>query len=150
MAILDPWEERKRLAESYSRMADRELEKLAEDSASLTSLARQVLNDEMIRRGLGRAEQSPPPAETADSVEFRKLVTIRKFRDLHEAWLAKGSLESAGIECFLMDDNMVRLDWFYSNLVGGVKLQVRAEDYHAAMRLWIDLSEEIGGVESEE
>lgn len=31
-----------------------------------------------------------------------------------------------------MDDNMVRLDWFYSNLVGGVKLQVRAEDVEAA------------------
>jgi hypothetical protein len=142
MAILDPWEERKRLAESYSRMADGELEKIAEDSASLTSLARQVLNDEMIRRGLGGVEQNPPPAQTADPVEYRKLVTIRKFRDLHEAWLAKGSLESAGIECFLVDDNMVRLDWFYSNLVGGVKLQVRAEDYHAALRLWIDLSED--------
>ena len=30
--------------------------------------------------------------------------------------------------CFLADDNMVRMDWFISNLLGGVKLQVRAED----------------------
>jgi hypothetical protein len=56
------------------------------------------------------------------------LVTIRKFRDLPEALLAKGGLESAGIECCLIDDNMVRMDWFISNLIGGVKLQVSAED----------------------
>jgi hypothetical protein len=56
------------------------------------------------------------------------MVTIRQFRDLPEALFAKGSLESAGIECALIDDNMVRLDWFISNLLGGVKLQVRAED----------------------
>ena len=43
---------------------------------------------------------------------MRKQVTIRAFRDLPEALLAKGSLESAGIDCFLVDDNMVRLDWF--------------------------------------
>lgn len=56
------------------------------------------------------------------------LVTIRKFRDLPEALLAKGSLDSAGIECALADDNMVRMDWFYSNAIGGVKLLVNAGD----------------------
>jgi len=45
-----------------------------------------------------------------------------------EAFLAKSLLESAGIECFLADDNMVRLDWFYSNLIGGIKLNVNRED----------------------
>jgi hypothetical protein len=60
------------------------------------------------------------------------VVTIRKFRDLPEALLAKGSLESAGIECYLVDDNMVRMDWFISNLLGGVKLQVRPEDIEEA------------------
>lgn len=59
---------------------------------------------------------------------MREMVTIRKFRDLPEALFAKGSLESAGIECAMVDDNMVRLDWFISNLLGGVKLQVSVED----------------------
>src|SRR5579871_1176083 len=58
----------------------------------------------------------------------RDAVTIRKFRDLPEALLAKGSLDSAGIECALADDNMVRMDWFYSNAIGGVKLLVSAGD----------------------
>jgi hypothetical protein len=63
------------------------------------------------------------------------MVTIRQFRDLPEALFAKGSLESAGIECGLIDDNMVRLDWFISNLLGGVKLQVRREDAAIAQEI---------------
>lgn len=68
----------------------------------------------------------------SDELEFQKLVTVRKFRDLPEALLAKGSLDSAGIESFLGDDNIVRLDWFISNLIGGIKLRVRPEDLAAA------------------
>jgi hypothetical protein len=64
--------------------------------------------------------------------EFQKFVTVRKFRDLPEALLAKGSLQSAGIECRLFDDNMVRLDWFWSNLLGGIKLQVVQEEVDSA------------------
>ena len=62
------------------------------------------------------------------------LTTIKRFRDLPEALLAKGGLESAGIECFLVDDNMVRL-WFISNLLGGVKLQVAAENVAEATEI---------------
>jgi len=35
----------------------------------------------------------------------------------------------------LADDNMVRMDWFYSNLVGGVKLCVRPNDADVASDL---------------
>lgn len=70
-----------------------------------------------------------------DTDEPAQLVTIRKFRDLPEALLAKGGLESAGIQCLLADDNMVRLDWFISNLIGGVKLQVSSEDAAAATEI---------------
>ena len=60
-----------------------------------------------------------------DVLEERDLVGIRLFLDLPEALLAKSRLESAGIECFLMDNNMVRINW--SNLVGGAKLLVNRE-----------------------
>ena len=59
-------------------------------------------------------------------------MTVRQFRDLPDALLAKGSLESAGIEAYLVDDNMIRMDWFISNLLGGIKLKVRPEDAEAA------------------
>jgi hypothetical protein len=150
MAIVDPEQERKRLAEFYSRQMDGELEQVATQSTELTGLAREALRAELSKRGL-RSEQldgvpeppppQPPPIKLPPSElpawldaerPLRELVTLRKFRDLPEALMAKGCLESAGIESCLVDDNMVRLDWFWSNLVGGIKLQVREEDADAA------------------
>jgi Putative prokaryotic signal transducing protein len=52
------------------------------------------------------------------------LVTIARYRDLPEAWIAKGKLESAGVPCFLADDNIVRMNWMRSNAFGGVRLRV--------------------------
>jgi hypothetical protein len=137
MAFRDPEQERKRLAESYSRMADGELQKLVEDSASLTEIAHQALNNELVRRGFDQILLSfPEPSDRSpDEPTMRQLVTVRKFRDLHEALLVKGSLDSAGIECFLFDDNMVRMDWFISNFLGGVKLQVNPRDVNIALEV---------------
>jgi hypothetical protein len=70
-----------------------------------------------------------------EELTLRDLVTIRQFRDLPEALLAKGCLESAGIECFLADENLVRLDWFISNLIGGIKINVRPADAENARKL---------------
>ena len=129
MATIDAEHEHHRLIQFYARMSDGELQKLAEDAASLTDVARQALQNEVVGRGLNITLQDFFPL---DELNLRELVTIRKFRDLPEALLAKGSLESAGIECFLLDDNMVRLDWFISNFIGGIKLQVAPEDANVA------------------
>lgn len=99
-------------------MTDPELERIAADPSSLTDLARGILQAELRRRGLQPLEINSKPIPHP-VVEFRDLVPVRKFRDLPEALLAKGSLDSAGIECHLADDNMVRMDWFISNLLGG-------------------------------
>ena len=56
------------------------------------------------------------------------LITIRRYRDLSEAIVARSLLESCGIDAFLGDENLVRLVWHMSNLVGGIGLQVEAED----------------------
>ena len=125
MATIDPEQEHHRLVQLYAQMSEGELQKLAEDAASLTDEARQALQSEILGRGLNIALHDFRPL---DELDLRELVTIRKFRDLPDALLAKGNLESAGIECFLLDDNMVRLDWFISNLIGGIKLQVNQED----------------------
>lgn len=60
------------------------------------------------------------------------LVTLRHFRDIPEALLAKGKLESAGIECVLADGNLVRMDWLLSNAIGGIRLQVKQPDFEVA------------------
>ena len=49
-----------------------------------------------------------------------------------EAIVARSLVESAGIFCFLKDENLVRLDWQVSNFIGGIRLQVAAEDASAA------------------
>jgi hypothetical protein len=130
MPVVDPDQERRRLASFYAAMTDGELEELAEDVDSLTDLARQALETELERRNLDELGEVAVP--TAGRLEARELIAIRTFRDLPEALLAKGAVESAGIECFLADDNLVRLDWFISNFVGGVKLLVDRQDADAA------------------
>ena len=125
MASVNPEQEFQRLANLYSSGTDDELLQIAADRSALTGIAQRALDDEMRRRNL---ESSSDPATSGDKVEFRQMVTIAKFRDLPEALLAQGNLNSAGIEGVLLDDNLVRLDWLWSNAVGGIKLQVRAED----------------------
>ena|SRR5436190_16294635 len=129
MGTIDPEQEHHRLTQLYAGMSEGELRKLAQDAASLTDVARQTLQSEVMGRGLNIALLD---FVSPDELKLRELVIIRKFRDLPEALLAKGSLESAGIECFLLDDNMVRLDRFISNLIGGIKLQVNLEDAKVA------------------
>ena len=133
MDILGSERERQRLAELYESMSDAELQNLAQDVGSLTEVALYALSQEAHRRGL-----DIPLAESAvshDVVEQKKLVVIRQFRDMPEALLAKELLESAGIECSMVDDNLVRLDWFISNGIGGVKLAVKPEDAEVAVEI---------------
>ena len=126
-------EQRQRLAETYAGMTDAELQNLARRPASLTEVAWAALDDELDRRHLQLLEEEAP--EDREELELQELVTIRQFRDLPEALLAKGSLESAGIECFLADENLVRLDWFISNFIGGIKLNVGAADVENARKI---------------
>jgi hypothetical protein len=133
---LNAQRERRRLADTYAGLTDGELQKLARSPESLTEPAWDALEDELDRRHLECAEDDSADApEPRQQMELQELVTIRQFRDLPEALLAKGSLESAGIECFLADENLVRLDWFISNFIGGIKLNVRAADAENAQHL---------------
>jgi Putative prokaryotic signal transducing protein len=124
-----PDEERVRLAAVYSAMSDEELEQIAASGDELSDDAQKAFLAEASKRGL-TLKVAPNLGE--DVAEFNETVTLRQFRDLPEALLAKGSLESAGIQAYLIDDNMIRMDWFISNLLGGIKLKVRAEDAQAA------------------
>jgi hypothetical protein len=64
--------------------------------------------------------------------EASDLVTIRQFGDQSDALLAQGFLTAAGIESFLTDANIARLDWPLSR---GLRLQVRAADAETALEL---------------
>jgi hypothetical protein len=117
----------------YLGLSDGELFELAAQPWAMSDAAWDALEDEFDRRGLDLPQ--PPPVPPIQVAEKRDLILLRRFRDIPEALLAKGKLESCGIECFLADDNMVRMDWFISNLLGGVKLLVDAEQFVEASRV---------------
>ena len=136
--------ERARLANVYSNMSDEELAQILADENSLTDVAKTVLQAELAARGVKRDEPAAsaaaelPPHEdpaVATPQYSGPLAMVKRFRDLPEAVVAKSILDSAEIDSFLADENIVRLDWFYSNLVGGAKLMVRPEDLEEATRL---------------
>jgi hypothetical protein len=125
--------ERWRLSRLYGSMSDGEVEKLAADAGSLSDAAKWALKLDLSRRGLKtKLEELSPPPEAA---ELSKVVNLRQYMTLPEALLAKSILDSAGIESFLGDQNIIRMDWFLSNARGGVKLRVREKDVEAATAL---------------
>jgi Putative prokaryotic signal transducing protein len=69
----------------------------------------------------GDAEPTPPDG----------LVAVGRFESPVEAQIAKGMLESAGIECFLVGENANNL----MQAAFRVRLQVRVEDEAAAQEL---------------
>jgi hypothetical protein len=119
------------LLETYRSASDGELLDLALTYDSLTEVAQNALRAEFARRGL----EPPVIPDPAPETEMLPVVTVQQYRDLTEAQLAMGVLESAGIPCYLRDENTVRTQWFWSNLIGGIRLQVREEDRPAAEAL---------------
>ena len=148
MPPIDWDRERARLQALYAAMSDEELQEVADDADSLTHVARTTLRAEMLRRGLEAPETNPRVEGVGSHPAAQNLVVagggerqasgpviVGRYRDLAIASVAKSILDSAGIESFLADDNVIRMDWFYSNAVGGIKLFVRGEDAAEARQL---------------
>ena len=143
MTQIDHERERRRLAEVYAAKSDLELSELSQDALSLTEDARGILQAEVLRRGL---KMEPPKLVVSAGAPDSKIVTLRRFLYLPDALAAKSALESAGIECFLADENTVRIDWLWSNLLGGIKLWVKEKDAREADELLAqDFSQELEG-----
>jgi len=64
-----------------------------------------------------------------------KLVTIATFSEPMEAHLCQAKLEAEGVESYIADEHTIGTNWFYTNIVGGVKLQVRSSDVENAARI---------------
>src|SRR6266850_903898 len=60
------------------------------------------------------------------------LVTIDRFIFIAEAEVARATLDAAGIDAVLADENIVRMAWGEAQAHGGVRLQVRRSDAEAA------------------
>lgn len=121
-------------AARYQALSELDLLALARTYESLNGQAQPALRSEFARRGL-----EPPLLEEPDNQpQARHLVTVRRLRDLSEAIVIRGFLESNGIPVYLQDENLVRLDWQVSNFIGGLRLQVEADDEPSALALLED------------
>ena len=111
-------------------MSEQELMSLAASYDSLVQPAKDALRAEFARRGM-----EPPMVEELEYLSSKPLVTVRRYRDPSEAMVARSVVESAGLYCFLRDENLVRMDWQISNFIGGISLQVHEEDATTAAEL---------------
>jgi len=135
----------------YNNMSDAALTDFALNFNELTEQAQALLREEFLSRALPMPaprpeispKQGPPGPEPGYLPELEEvdeeplagfvgdpqdLVTVRSFRDLPEAFVARAILEEAEIPCFLRDEHMIGMDWLYSNAMGGARLQVPREN----------------------
>jgi hypothetical protein len=70
--------------------------------------------------------------------------TLTAFSKPIEAQMLVARLEGSGIRAFIRDEYTITNDWFYSNALGGVRVDVADEDYERAkevLSLTPDVSE---------
>ncbi len=68
-------------------------------------------------------------------MDMDELVTIKVYSYQYELAVIRGRLEVEGIESFVQDELIVQTNPLYSNLVGGIKLQVRHKDVEISLRI---------------
>lgn len=78
-------------------------------------------------------------------MESETFITVLTVTYAHEVAIVRGRLESEGITCFVKDELTVQVIPFYSNAIGGVKLQVLSKDFSRA----IEILKETGYIEEE-
>ena len=64
-----------------------------------------------------------------------KLITVNTYTLPHELAIHRSKLESMGIDCFVRDELTVQVNNFYSNALGGIKLQVKESDFDDAREI---------------
>jgi hypothetical protein len=65
----------------------------------------------------------------------KELVNIESYEFVQQAEAAKELLENHGIHAFLMNSDIISMDWALGNAVGYVKLQVSTAEAEAALAI---------------
>ena len=82
--------------------------------------------------------------------ENEQLIVIRAFNFQHEALVDKAKLDSAGIDCFLKNDNMEIIQPFFSQSTGGIKLKIYEKEAETALEILKDFPETTENTEEQE
>lgn len=122
----------------FGEMSKRELLQVARSYDDLPEGQQTLLRAEFASRGMEPPlvdEDAEEDSSSSGGEGIFDYVTIARYRDMPEAFVARSVLESAGIHCILRDENTIRMDWFLSNVIGGMRLQVASADEAVAREL---------------
>lgn len=72
--------------------------------------------------------------------EHDKIITLMTFDNSPQAHLFRGILAENNIDSYISDEFIVTLNPLYSNLMGGIKLQVNSLDFEKAQKLLFELN----------
>ena len=61
--------------------------------------------------------------------------TIASYAKPDDAFLARARLEGSGVAASIRDEHTISTDWFYSNAIGGVRVEVEDEDVARAREI---------------
>ncbi len=128
---------REDLQATYRDLVDEELVRLLQ-SGTLTELAVEVAEGELRERSI--VPPPPPEPESAEAEDDTQspdiLVTVARFSKPMEAQILRMRLEADGIPAVIADENTIRVNWFLSNALGGVRVQVpsrKLQEAHEVM-----------------
>lgn len=85
----------------------------------------------MVRVG---EELSDEEAET-EPPDLQSLVPVAVYSHPFEADIAQSHLQAIGIEAHVFTENIVQMNWLYSNAVGGIRLLVPEEQLLEARKI---------------
>ncbi len=143
MESLDQQEQWHQLTDTYRRMTEEELGRVAEDAFDLVPTAREALQAVISERGLkiqlAAAPPAPEPSKSSGGNGFiddddpedsedpdYKLVCVRTVRNESEAKQLKALLDTNFIASCVGPENIVDLKDFKASFEGGVELKVHA------------------------
>lgn len=75
---------------------------------------------------------------------MEELITLVEFTDWTHAHIVKGRLESEGIPCVLLNENMNNILPMGNFAFGGIQLKVRLSDAHRAFDIYNETNWEEG------
>ncbi len=120
-------------------MDDGELLALAEELGTLTDEAQDALLGELRNRHLDqeadRVHEEHFSERAVSSEAPVELVTVATFGDPFSGNLAKGKLESEGIECFIASEHRLGRSFGAGGMLGPIELQVKESDIERADKL---------------
>ncbi len=89
-------------------------------------------------RRLGHSSQKKGLPRHTLICNVSPMLTVATFSKPEEAHMLRLRLEAGGVPAYIQDENMVQMEWLYSNAIGGVRVQIHEDDAERAKEIFLD------------